>query len=77
MKLTDGIDSCPFCGGTQFSVYSNIEEGGITCPCGASMKCKSEPEYYEQISGDLYRKIPFRAGLAIAKERWNRRAKEK
>jgi transcription elongation factor Elf1 len=75
-KLTDGIDNCPFCGGTQFSVYSRIEEGGITCACGASMKCKSEPGGYEPVGDNMYRRIPFRSGLSIAKERWNGRVKK-
>lgn len=74
IKLTDGIIACPFCGGKQFAVFSNTDEGGITCACGASMKCKSEPEFYEQVCNNLYKKIPFRYGFEIAKERWNRRA---
>ena len=72
-KITDGIDPCPFCGSTNFVVLSSNEQGSIHCSCGVTMECRTAPEFYEHIEGDLYRRIPKKYGLALAKEKWNRR----
>lgn len=76
MIQTDGLADCPFCGGSSeyFNTYSHADVGQISCPCGASMKCQSVDEHYEQLEGNIYRKIEKRYGFQIAKERWNRRA---
>lgn len=73
-NLTDGIDPCPCCGGSSFTVGSNTSYGTIKCNgCDLYMRCDTIPEHYVQIDGDIYRKIPVKYGLAVAKERWNRR----
>lgn len=40
------------------------------------MSCKTEPERYELLADDIYRKIPRKLGGAIARDRWNTRIKE-
>jgi hypothetical protein len=69
------LKPCPFCGNTRLFVNWNTDgEGDITCVCGAKMTARTVREHYEQVAGDLYRKIPSVSGKDAVREKWNRRA---
>ena len=74
-QMAVGIDSCPFCGSLELDVISEPDEGAIRCSfCRAEIRAKTEDERFELIRDDIYRRIPKKFGLAIATEKWNRRA---
>lgn len=82
MNDSAGFDNCPFCGcGSGRFVINTLgrqgdfcEEAFVACECSARMKALAEPERYEHLAEDLYRRIPRRSALDILREKWNRRA---
>ena len=74
------LKPCPFCGSddieavTQASFAIDQERGWVHCnSCHASIICDDEPEHFEKVEEDLYRKVPKISGIDAAVERWNRR----
>lgn len=70
------VKPCPFCGRRNMVVNLLPNEGIITCPCGARMRFENTEEFFEHVTGDIYRKIPMKLGMDIVIEHWNRRAGE-
>jgi len=73
------LKPCPFCGAsgrTALIFQYNEEEAYITCKCGARFKAKTKPEKFEQIEGNIYRKIPRVLAEDVARDGWNRRTNE-
>ena len=71
------LKPCPFCGNNRLAYNWTVDgEGQITCPCGARMVASTIREHYEQVSGDIYRKIPSVNGKDVVREVWNRRAND-
>lgn len=84
MSWTDELLPCPFCGGQDFHIELSdhgkickeyAEHGSIRCgTCGAGFQhIILEPEHYEHVEGDMYRKIPTKYAEEVLLEKWNRR----
>lgn len=68
------LKPCPLCGSKLIGQGNTMNGGTIKCyNCGIKLEREPYVEWYEQIEGDLYRKHPYRSGLEVAAERWNRR----
>ena len=72
--MREDIKDCPFCGRKSISFVISPPAGSIKCPCGAAMSVAANPERYELIGDDIYRRIPKEEGIDIAIRHWNRRA---
>lgn len=81
--LKKSLECCPFCGESNFSI--DMSSGGKICNeyassasiycsnCCLKMTAYSEAEHYEQIEGDMYRKIPIKYAEEVLLDRWNTR----
>ncbi len=79
---------CPFCGRDDYLEFEIGVNGKIACvsnflestyaeirctKCMLRMNTESKAEHYEQVDGDMYRKIPFKAAISVLADRWNKR----
>lgn len=68
------LKPCPFCGGDELLYQDFQDHGLVKCSCGAMVKVLAEDEHFEQIEGNIYRKVERRSGGDLAVDAWNRRS---